>query len=431
MGGRSLIVRGRMEMRRDRKSGCLGTIIVTVIVIVLAVFAGRFLFSKIVKKEIKKEGLLTELIGSLKDIRKKQNESEITPEQDGLLEQEAGGKFYYEKLSPEEQAVYRVLAAGMKERQDEIKVNYADGNRVNELFQAVLYDFPEIFWCDGKAESVIYQEAEPYVILKPVYLYDEEEMQQKMAEIEAATQECLEGISEDAGDYEKILYVFEYLVNTVDYDLTVDNNQYIYSALVERRSVCAGYARATQYLLERLGVFCTYITGTAQVPQGESGDHAWNLVLCDGDYYYVDTTWGDPVFAGEAESGRKNNICYDYMCCSDEELFKTHTPDPSLELPKCTKMDANYYVVNQMYYTEYDSDSIFDVMSADIREGKEQSVFKFADSETYRQAHEDIFENLIERATQELREQYQLQQSVYWYTDEERLNKIVLYWEYE
>ena len=39
----------------------------------------------------------------------------------------------------------------------------------------------------------------------------------------------------------------------------------IYSVLVNGESVCAGYARTTQYLLERLNVFCTYVTGTATV----------------------------------------------------------------------------------------------------------------------------------------------------------------------
>ena len=75
-------------------------------------------------------------------------------------------------------------------------------------------------------------------------------------------------------DYQKILYVYEYIVNTVDYDLEAADNQNIYSVFVNRRSVCAGYSKATQYLLERLGVFCTYVTGTTldgQKPCMESG----------------------------------------------------------------------------------------------------------------------------------------------------------------
>ena len=55
--------------------------------------------------------------------------------------------------------------------------------------------------------------------------------------------------------------------------------------------------------------------------------HAWNLVKCDGEYYYVDTTWGDPVFLQEENALETigNEITYDYLCCSDDELLKTHT----------------------------------------------------------------------------------------------------------
>ena len=73
----------------------------------------------------------------------------------------------------------------------------------------------------------------------------------------------------------------------------------------------------------------------------EGGNHAWNLVKCNGDYYYVDTTWGDPVFQQEegentsqdaeqnsgqdAEaSGNKANISYDYLCCMIRSYFQTH-----------------------------------------------------------------------------------------------------------
>ena len=56
---------------------------------------------------------------------------------------------------------------------------------------------------------------------------------------------------------------------------------------------------------------------------------------------------------------------------------------------------------------------------------------KFADSDIYQQAHEDIFGNLMERATQFLMDQYRLQQVEYRYKDDDQLNKITIYWQYE
>lgn len=103
----------------------------------------------------------------------------------------------------------------------------------------------------------------------------------------------------------------------------------------------------------------------------KSGDaHTWNLVICEGDYYHVDTTWGEPVFSENIPENipESAKINYDYLCCNDEQLFATHslTEDSEFEIPKCTKMNWNYYVVNHQYYTEYDSQKIWSVIKDDI-----------------------------------------------------------------
>ena len=220
---------------------------------------------------------------------------------------------------------------------------------------------------------------------------------------------------------------YETIVDQVEYEAEAPDGQNIYSVLVNRRSVCAGYAKATQYLLERLGVFCTYVTGETR--EGES--HAWNLVLCEGDYYYVDTTWGDPVFQSEEGEEQQGYINYDYLCCSEEELFRTHTPDGEVELPRCTSMEWNYYVVNGMYYTDYDREEILKKMNQVISEGGNPSVFKFSDEKIYEQAREGILGDLIKRAADNLGRWYDLTEVHYRYLDQESQNKITIYWQYE
>lgn len=352
---------------------------------------------------------------------------EIPYQEVNIKEDDIEQKYYYEQLLEEEKTAYKEIAQGVKDNLSKIYIHSSDAKRTNQLFEYVLKDCPEIFWCDGTAKTTHYEGKEEYTVLEPVYSCTAKEKEKRQTEIDNAVEKCLANIKEDASDYDKILYVFEYIVNTVDYDADADDNQNIYSVFAHHRSVCAGYSKATQYLLEKMGIFCTYVTGTTK--DGES--HAWNLVMCEGDYYYVDTTWGDPVFLNSEEAVDHDYISYDYMCCSDEELFKTHIPDSDVKLPECTKMDDNYYVVNEMYYDDYNSDTILKEMNNIISEKKNPSVFKFSDSDCYEKAHDDIFGNLIERAAQNLAKWYGLSQVKYTYMDDPDLNKIVIYWKYE
>ncbi len=349
--------------------------------------------------------------------------------EEGSLEE----KYYYNLLGEEDQTAYQEILQGLRELSEEIYIHCSVEEKINMLLQYVLKDFPDIFWCEGGANSTLYSsngsQSDGYTVMRPVYTYMGEVKEQKQAEIDVQVEECLSNIPAGASDYDKILYVYEYIVNTVDYELDSEDNQNIYSVFVNRKSVCAGYSKAAQYLLERLGVFCTYVTGTVQ----NQTSHAWNLVQCDGVYYYLDATWGDPVYQkleGE-EVPEWENISYDYMCCSEEELFRTHQLDGDFSFPKCDSMEANYYVVNGMYYDNYDSQTALKTMNDVIGKKGNPSVFKFSSSELYLKAREDIFNNLIHRAAQNLAEIYGLAQVQYFYQDAPELNKLTIYWQYE
>ena len=397
--------------RRRRQTGCVSVLLTIFFILcgVLAIVWGR------------KTGKLT---GAFLETAK-----EIPYQSDTDHSNSETEKYYYELLNEEEQKVYREIWNGVDANEEEIYVHASDADLVNRLFQYMLKDHPEIFWCDGAATATSYSGGEAYTVLKPEYQHDASEREQMETEVDVSVNECLAGISQDASDYEKILYVYEYLINQVDYDMDAADNQNIYSVFAGKKSVCAGYSKATQYLLEKLGVFCTYVTGTTKDGQA----HAWNLVKCEGDYYYVDTTWGDPLFlAAEGEQVTdEEKITYDYMCCDDTELFKSHIPDADVTLPACANMEWNYYVVNGMYHTEYNSEEILQQMNDMISQKSNPVVIKFADAELYEAAHDDIFSNLIPRAAKNLADWYGISEVKYQYLDEENLDKITIYWQYE
>lgn len=402
---------GQIKRKKKKKRGCLWTIFwILFFVILIEILAGAVIYRGKIAEE------------AAKYLGPKVPYQEVSIEEE-VVEQ----KYYYDQLEEKEKIVYKEILQGIEDLSGEIYIHSSDAKRTNEIFERVLMDNPDVFWCDGTAKTTHYEGKEEYTVLEPVYSCTEEEKEERQEEIELEAETWLEGITDDASDYDKILYVFEYIVNTVEYDAEAEDNQNIYSVFAHKRSVCAGYSKAAQYLLEQLDVFCTYVTGV--VRSGES--HAWNLVICEGDYYYVDTTWGDPVFLSSAEAIANDYISYDYLCCNDKELLHTHKPDADLKLPECTKMDFNYYVMNGLYYEEYDSKRALKEMNDTISQKKNPSVFKFADSESYEEAHKDIFGKLIDKAAQNLAGQYNLKQVKYTYMDDPELNKIVIYWQYE
>ncbi len=88
-------------------------------------------------------------------------------------------------------------------------------------------------------------------------------------------------------DKEKIIYVYNWIGENATYDriFTFDNkNQTIYNVFINHNAVCAGFAKASQVIFQRLGIKSYIITGNT------TGPHMWNIVEVDGKAYYFDST---------------------------------------------------------------------------------------------------------------------------------------------
>lgn len=341
-------------------------------------------------------------------------------------EEEVRGDFYYEQMPAEGQRIYRELLRGLKEWETSIFLFSGDSGLISDAVDAVLADHPELFWMDGSGEIRSY---ELFSFYKPDYNCAEAERTRKQEEIKRAAAECLGGIGEDASEYEKVKYIYDYIVNTTEYDLEAPDSQNIYSVLVNHASVCAGYAKTMQYLLSQAGMECIYVIGSA----GSQRAHAWNIVKCEGAYYQVDVTWGDPVFlAAEGEEVPPElTVDYDYLCCTDAEILKSHVPDERFAYPACTATECSYYRRMGLYYEQYDEAAFLQAMDRSIERKESQTVFKFSDAQLYQQAASVIFGDLIGRAARNLAVRYGLDEVRYAYTTDDSAYKIVILWEYE
>ena len=95
------------------------------------------------------------------------------------------------------------------------------------------------------------------------------------------------------------------------------------------QAVCQGYALAFKLCMDILGIESRVILG--RTPEGK---HAWNAVQLDGEWYYVDVTWDDPV---PDEEGR---VIYNYFNVPQWWIEQEHEIKAPLE-PVGTKYSAD------------------------------------------------------------------------------------------
>ncbi len=194
----------------------------------------------------------------------------------------------------------------------------------------------------------------------------------------------LKGLA-DATDYEKVRTVYRRLIQKVDYNLQSENNQNIISVFLGKETVCQGYASAMQYLMDLLDIPCVIVTGMAK-----GGPHAWNLVQLDGEWYYVDVTWGNSKYHDDEQNDVKY-VEYDYLNITTEEMMQDHSPQVTFDLPDCTALNHNYFVKEKKYFTSMDETSVAKI-GAIIRQayqkGKSNVSIKFSSRELCTQAKE-------------------------------------------
>ena len=180
--------------------------------------------------------------------------------------------------------------------------------------------------------------------------------------------------------------------------------------------------------MNQLGFPVIYVTGTKDT--GEA--HGWNMVKCGENYYNVDVTWGDPIFA-EGESGEYNLpadlIYYDFLCTSDADFSNTHQSDVKAVLPACNATDLEYYRLNGRYMDTFDPEQILWKMEEDIAQTKESSEFKFATDELMGQAME-ARQGLLDQASTYLCDYYSLESVKYTYSEDTATRKLMVFWQY-
>ena len=307
--------------------------------------------------------------------------------------EEGHQEYYFKQLTEEEQRVYRELLKGIRVREKEFYLTISDDDSIDRSYHAVLKDHPEIFWVHNREKiyKTTYSDSD-YCVFTPGYTYTDSEIDEIQTAMEQSFQEVRALIPEDAGDYEKVRIVYTYVIDHTQYQ-TGEDDQSIAGVFWKKSAVCAGYAGAVQYLLERLDIPCIYVDGSIK---GSTEGHAWDIVKIGQEYYYVDATNGDqPDFLNgdAAQLEEHKTIIYDYLCPFPEEYEKTYTPSEELTVPACTAKDLDFYVLNQGYFEDYSWQDIYDYCKMRLDNGAAVVRFKFGSQEAFSEACQELLDD--------------------------------------
>lgn len=293
--------------------------------------------------------------------------------------------YAYHKLEPDEQQVYLEVLDALTNLETGTKVSTLDKTVLDRIFTCVMNDHPELFYVEGyQYTEYTYGSSITSLTFSGTYSMSDAEVDYYKLLIEQKVKECFTHVPLNEDEYSTVKYLYEWLISNTEYDKNVQDNQNICSVFLQGKSVCQGYAKAMQYMLQRADIPCLLLTGFTN---GER--HAWNLAKVDGDYYYLDPTWGDASYAyhgaASAEQGFAPVINYDYFLVTEDEMTRTHSFEKVVELPKCTATEDNYFVREGLLFTAYDEQQLTQIFESDEAKEKDYVTIKCADAESYQQ----------------------------------------------
>ncbi|MEE1256234.1 MAG: transglutaminase domain-containing protein [Lachnospiraceae bacterium] len=268
--------------------------------------------------------------------------------------------YAYSKLSDTEKTIYLEMLSTIQNYNVEKKLSTQEPEKLDKVFNCVMIDHPEIYYIDGYKYTKYTVEDEIQAIeFKPNYIMEREEIGRYSKKIDTYTKNCIAGMP--VGDeYIKAKYIYDYIIKNTEYDSMASHNQNICSVFVGKRSVCQGYAKAIQYVMNKAGIWCTVVTGTANKEA-----HMWNIVKINGRYYHLDATWGDSSYKNSGNTNLQTSVTnYDYFLVPTYSILYTHRVNNMVAIPECNNTDDNYYEREGFLLTEYDEEKImraFDV----------------------------------------------------------------------
>jgi hypothetical protein len=234
----------------------------------------------------------------------------------------------YASLNTTQRSLYALLLTGLQEHLDTIGFQASQASDVQRAYDAVIADHPELIWAD-ETYTLSGTDDSHIVSLKPNFLFDEAEANERTAALEKHADELLGQISatDEYGRAEAI-HDIEISEGATAGD---DDGISMKDVFSKGSDTDAWYARCYMYLMQRDGHYCAQVVGSTrdETSTGQTA-HTWNLVCIDGTYSFVDCARDD---------GGNGEASHALFCVGDDDLPEDYSIDTWLQVPACTTID--------------------------------------------------------------------------------------------
>ena len=217
------------------------------------------------------------------------------------------------------------------------------------------------------------------------YKYSIKEVNIMLMETEKAAKEIMTLTDPSMSDYEKLKIFHDYLVLNVESSTDDPTADSIYGALVNKKALCEGYAKAFSYLCNLAGIENMIVTGYTDV------DHMWNMVKLEGKWYHIDVGWGKPSAA--LSERYPDMVLYQYFLSEDSIMENNRIISNMLcDPPVADSSDMYYFNVENKYAETYDQalEIIEQSCRRCIDSGEKYFMIKLDSSNLYLQTTSDL-----------------------------------------
>lgn len=251
-------------------------------------------------------------------------------------------QYYYQTLTKPQQNTYNAMKAGLQSFAPSFPVPLLENRELTDVFMKLRLDHPELFYA-GTFKYRYYPDGTNAELI-PEYLFEKGKLKDHQKAMQARVEKLARPMQK-ATDWEKLLYIHDFICKNVKYDkLKKQYSHEIIGALGHGVGVCEGIAKSVKVLCDAMNLWCVIALAENNPEKGVKYRHAWNIVRLDKKYYHLDCTFDNSL-------GNPEEIRYDYFLLNDKQIFRDHER-LVWKMPLCEDGDRFYYKEKKLSFTK-------------------------------------------------------------------------------